>query len=182
MEHTFPESLLREKLQQALDHALHRGMQEAEVNIFMETGFSVSVRSGEVETVEQHQGKQLQITVSQDQRTGSTSTSDLSVEAILAAVDKACAISRYAGVDEFSGLPDTGELAFSYPDLKLYHHWDISIPQAIELGIACDTTARAVDKRITDAEGVMISSYDSIKIFGNTRQFLGGLCAKSAND
>ncbi len=173
MKHTFPEASLREKLQRALDHAIHRGMHEAEASIFMENGFSVSVRSGDVETVEQHQGKQLQITVSQDHRTGATSTSDLSPDAILAAVDKACAISRYAGVDEFSGLPEAEELAFSYPDLKLYHHWDLSIKAAIDLAIACDITARGVDKRITDAEGVMLSSYDSIKIFGNTRQFMG---------
>jgi PmbA protein len=171
--HRFPEELLKEKLQKALDHALHRGMHEAEASIFMEDGFSVSVRRGEVETLEQHQGKQLHITVAQDHRTGSTSTSDLSHEAILAAVDKACAISQYAGVDEFSGLPEKEELAFHYPDLKLYHHWDISIKEAIDIGVACDITARGVDKRITDAEGSHVSSYDSIKIYGNTRHFLG---------
>ena len=123
--------------------------------------------------MEHHQAKTLQVTVYQDQRTGAATTSDLSMEAILAAVDKACAIASYAGQDPYAGLAEPQFLAENYPDLQLYHHWDITPAQAIDIAIECDTVAREQDPRITDAEGSSVSTYDSFKMYGNTHGFIG---------
>ena len=37
------------------------------------------------------------------------------------------------------------------------------------MAIECDTVAREQDPRITDAEGSSVSTYDSFKMYGNTR-------------
>ncbi len=173
MSHPFPEQELRNKLSRVLDQARHRGMDAAEAVLVLENGFGVSARRGEVETVEHHQSRTLHVTVYHDQRSGSAAISDLSVEAMLAAVDKACAIAHYAGQDPCAGLPDSEELAQHFPDLKLYHHWDITPAKAIDTAINCDSIARAQDNRITDAESSSVSSYDSFKIYGNTQDFMG---------
>lgn len=174
MTHPFPEQELRNKLTRVLEQARHRGMDAAEAVLLYESGFMVSARHGEVETVEHHQAKTVQVTVYQDHRTGAATTSDLSVEAILAVVDKACAIAGYSGQDPFSGLADPRLLAFNYPDLKLFDHWNITPAQAINLAIECDTIARGQDPRITDAEGSSVSTFDSFKLYGNTDGFIGG--------
>lgn len=171
--HSFPERDLQNKLSRVLDQARHRGMDEAEAFLVFETGFGVSVRHAEVETVEHHQAKTLQVTVYKDHRTGVATTSDLSIEALLAVVDKACAIASYGGQDIYTGLAEREFLANNYPDLQLYHHWDINPSQAIEMAIECDTVAREQDPRITDAEGSSVSSYDSFKLYGNSHGFLG---------
>jgi len=173
MSHIFPEQDLQNKLTRILDQARHRGVDAAEAFLSMETGFSVSVRRGEVETIEYHQGKTLHVTVYHQNRTGAASTSDLSSEAILAAVDKACSIANYAGQDPFTGLAEPEFLAKNYPDLKLYHHWDITPGQAVAIAIECDTVCREQDSRLTDAESSSVSSYDSFKLYGNTNGFLG---------
>lgn len=173
MSHRFPAQELEHKLLRVLEQARHRGMDQAEASLQHETGFAVSVRQAEVETVEHHQAKTLHVTVYKDHRTGAAATSDLSIEAILAAVDKACSIASYAGQDLFTGLADPQYLATPYPDLQLYHHWDITPAQAIEMAIECDTVARQQDSRITAAEGSSVSSYDSFKVYGNTHGFIG---------
>ncbi len=173
MSQPFPQQELQNKIARVLDQARHRGMDAAEAGLSIETGFSVSVRHAEVETVEHHQAKALQVTVYHDFRSGSATTSDLSVEAILAAVDKACAIASYAGQDPCAGLAEPEFLAHAYPDLKLYHPWGITPAAAIKKAIECDTIAREQDSRITDAEGSHVSSYDSFKVYGNTDGFIG---------
>jgi PmbA protein len=173
MAHPFPQQEFQNKLSRILEHARHRGMDAAEAYLLTETGFSVTARHAEVETVEHHQAKTLQVTVYQDQRTGAATTSDLSMEAILAAVDKACAIAHYAGQDPYAGLAEPQFLAENYPDLQLYHHWNLTAAQAIDIAIECDTVAREQDSRITDAEGSSVSTYDSFKMYGNTQGFIG---------
>ncbi|MBS0350022.1 MAG: metalloprotease PmbA [Proteobacteria bacterium] len=170
----FHEQELRNKITRVLEQAQHRGMDAAEAGVSVETGFSVEVRGGEVETVEHHQAKALQITVYHQLRSGSATTSDLTVEALLAAVDKACAIASYGGEDPCAGIAEQEFLAFEYPDLELFHHWKISPAEAIKKAIECDKIARGQDPRITDAEGTHLSSYDSYKIYGNTNGFVGG--------
>lgn len=173
MKTSIQQRALEEKIIKVLEQARHRGMEAAEAQISVESGFSVSVRSGEVERVEHHQAKSLHITIYNDQRSGSAATSDLSIDALFAAVDKACAIARYAGQDPFSGLADPQLMAEHYPDLKLYHPWSISPKDAIEIAIECDVAARHEDPRITDAEGSHLSTYDSFKVYGNTHGFIG---------
>ena len=87
-----------------LDQAKKLGMDQVEVSASIELGFSVNARMGDVETLEHQQEKNCQITVYQDHRTGSTSSSDLSFEALMTALRKACAIVRYTEQDVCAGL------------------------------------------------------------------------------
>src|SRR5690606_35825063 len=120
---TFPTQEFQQKMMRVLDQARLRGAEQAEAYLLFEKGFSISARAGAVETVEHHQAKHLQVSVYKDYRSGSATTSDLSIDAILSAVDKACAIADYAGRDTFAGLANPQFLARQFPDLKLYHHW-----------------------------------------------------------
>ncbi len=159
----------------SLDFARKRGASDAEVEVSAAVGQSVTVRHGEVETVEYNRDKGLGITVYFGQRRGNASTSDLSVEAVERTVDAACAIARHTAEDAAAGLPDADKLfKGEAPDLDLFHPWGLSVEEAIEIARRAEAAALAVDPRITNSEGGTVSAYDTDFILANTRGFLSG--------
>jgi len=166
----------------SIDAARRRGASDAEVEVSAALGQSVTVRRGEVETVEYNRDKGLAITVYFGKRRGNASTSDLSPEAIERTVEAACAIARHTAEDEAAGLPDDDRLyRGEAPDLELFHPWGLQVEEAIELARATEAAALAVDKRITNSEGATVSAYDTDFILANTRGFLAGFPASKAS-
>ncbi|HEX4780721.1 MAG TPA: metalloprotease PmbA [Usitatibacter sp.] len=159
----------------SLDAARRRGASDAEVEVSAALGQSVTVRRGEVETVEYNRDKGLAITVYFGKRRGNASTSDLSPDAIERTVEAACAIARHTAEDEAAGLPDDDRIyRGEAPDLDLFHPWGLDVEEAIELARRTEAAALAVDKRITNTEGATVSTYDTDFILANTRGFLAG--------
>lgn len=159
---------------ESLSIARAKGASDAEAGASTQTGLSVTVRLGEVETLEYQRDRGVGVTVYFGKRKGSASTSDLSRAAIADTVEKACSIARFTAEDDSAGLPDEGLLAKSYPDLDLSHPWSIAPEGAIELARSCEAAALALDKRVTNSEGAMLSSHRGLRVFGNSRGFLGG--------
>ncbi|MBS0439835.1 MAG: metalloprotease PmbA, partial [Proteobacteria bacterium] len=82
------------------------GASDAEVGASIDTGLSVNVRLGEVETVEHNRDRAFGVTVYFGQRKGSASTADLAVDSIAKTIEQACAIAKYTEADPFAGLAD----------------------------------------------------------------------------
>jgi PmbA protein len=156
-----------------LQEATHQGASAAEVDLGVNKGFSVLVRKGDIESVEYHQDKGVNITVYMGHRTGSASLSDLRPEAIRGAVKAACNIARFTDEDPCAGLPEKDLLAFNYPKIDLAYPWNISVEQAIELARSCEAHALAQDKRLTNSEGSAVFTSEAVGIYGNTLGFLG---------
>ena len=161
-------------IQRVLELARAQGASAAEADIGSGTGFSATVRWGEVEKIEHERDKGLSVTVYMDQRKGSASTSDFSDKAITETVSAACNIARYTSADPCAGLAEAGLMAKDIPDLDLHHPWDITPEQAIELAVACENHARACDKRINNSDGTVVSTYSGLHAYGNTQGFVGG--------
>ena len=153
--------------------AKKNGAHQAEVNITANNGFTVSAREGDVETVEYHQDKIVEIMVFFGKRSGTASISDLRPEAIKAAVDAACHIAKFTDEDPASGLPDKDEMAFNYPTLELGYPWGISVERAIEMAVQCEKEALAYDKRIMSAEDVSLSTGEVVHLYANSHDFIG---------
>ncbi len=166
----------------ALDLARGRGASDAEAETSASVGQSVTVRLGEVETVEYNRDKALSVTVYFGQRRGNASTSDLSDDSIRRAVEAACAIARHTAPDEAAGLPDAARLyRGAAPGLDLWHPWNLGVEQAIGLARETEDAARAVDKRITNSEGATVSSWDADFVFANSLGFVGGFPSSRAS-
>lgn len=174
------EEQLVHTMNEVLAYAKSREVDAAQATLFIENGFSVQARNKDVETVEHHQKRALEITVYQHQQTASASTSDLSLSAIRSTVDKACAIARYANPDPFAGLADPEWMAYHYPNLQLFHPWEITPQQAIEMAIECETLACQQDKRIIHTEGASVSTFNALVVYGNTHGFVG-VCPSSSH-
>jgi PmbA protein len=157
----------------ALGEARVLGATQAEAAISMDVGLSVSVRLGEVETVEYQRDRGMAVTVYFGTRKGTASTADLGPAALRETVAKACSIARYTAEDPCAGLADPDTLATSIPDLDLAHPWDLTPERACELALECEAAAMAVDPRITNSEGASVGTHRGLRAYGNTLGFLG---------
>jgi PmbA protein len=157
-----------------LDAARRGGATAAEADISQGIGQSVTVRQNAVETISYNRDKGISVTVFVGQRRGHASTADFADDAIRAAVDKALAIARYTAEDPAAGLADPERLAKSWPDLDLYHPWELSVEDAVELGRETEAAALAVDPRVANSEGATVARSESEFVYANTLGFLGG--------
>jgi PmbA protein len=150
------------------------GASAAETDISLGIGQNVSVRMGETETIEYNRDKGVSVSVYFGQQRGHASTSDLSAQALADTVAAACNIARYTAKDPYCGLADANLMATEFPDLDLYHPWDISVEEAIELAKRCEAAARAVDPRISNSEGASVSNSESLSVYANSHGFCAG--------
>jgi PmbA protein len=156
-----------------LSMAKREGATSADVSASVSDGFSVHVRLGEVETIEYHRDKDVAITVYYDKQKGSTSTTEINNMALENAVKKACEIAKATEADPCHGLADPKYLAKNYPDLALYHPWEIDVNQGVELAKQCEDIGRRCDKRITNSEGASLSTHQGFYINANSNGFCG---------
>src|SRR3984957_7587158 len=161
-------------IERALEEARARGATQAEAAVSQDSGLSVGVRLGEVETIEHQRDRSMGITVYFGHRKGSASTADLSPEAVRATVAKACSIARFTAEDASSGLADAELMARSPPDLDLFHPWSLSAERAIEIAKTCEAAALGFDARINNSEGASVSTHQGLHVYGNTHGFVGG--------
>jgi PmbA protein len=175
-------SAMAEVALRSLEVARRLGATGAEVEVSAAVGQSVTVRRGEVETVEYNRDKGLGITVYIGQRRGNASTSDLSPDAVERTVQAAIAIASHTAEDSAAGLPDASRLYRGpAPDLQLFHPWGLSVEEAIGIAKRTEAAALAVDKRITNTEGATVSAHDSDFVLANTHGFCEGYAASKAS-
>ncbi|MEI6415230.1 MAG: metalloprotease PmbA, partial [Pseudomonadota bacterium] len=168
---------LGEVVTRILDEARGQGASAAEAGATASEGLSVTVRLGEVETIEHQRDNSIGVTVYFGYRKGSASTSDTTPEAIRETVRAACDGARYTTEDIHAGLADAHRMARNLPDLELYHPWPLSPESAIEFATRCEDSARHLDARIVNSEGASLSLGTGLVVYGNSHGFMGGFPA-----
>ena len=169
-----PADKLKQIASDVLNYATERGASAAEAEVSEGFGQTVTVRQGEVETIEYNRDKGMGVTVYIGKQRGHASTSDFSPKAMRDTVDAAVSIARFTASDDCAGLADPDLLARDIPDLDLWHPWDLPVERAIELARACESAGFAVDPRISNSEGATVSTQESHFTYGNTLGFLAG--------
>ena len=157
-----------------LAEARTQGATAAEAAVSFSSALSVTVRLGEVETLEHHRQRGLGVTVYFGESRGSASTADWRPEAIRDTVQSACAIARHTAADPCAGLADPDRLAREIPDLDLYHPWPLTAEDAIDLARECEAAALALDPRIRNSEGGSVATHAGLVVYGNSHGFCGG--------
>jgi PmbA protein len=165
---------LRQLAADIVAYARKKGASDCVAEVSEGDGHAVSVRQGEIETIEYNRDKGLSVTVYLGQRRGNASTSDFSKQAVHDTVDAALNIARFTAEDDCAGLPDADQLAFEYQDLDLYHPWGINVDQAVELARECEQAAFAADKRVVNSEGASVNANQGCFVQANSRGFSGG--------
>ncbi len=168
----------RDELTRIIDSVLSQakamGASAAEADIGVGSGLSANVRKGEIDKLEYERDKGLSITVYINGQKGTSSTSDFSETAIKQSVEAAMGIAKYSSRDEYAGLVEPELMATEFPDLDLNHPWSISPEAAIELAIECEQSAFDCDKRISNSDGSVVSTYSGLNLYGNSNNFING--------
>ena len=165
---------LQQLASDALAHARLKGATACEVDVSEGFGQSVSVRCGEVETIEYNRDKGMGVSVYVGQRRGYASTSDFSPRALRETVEAALNIARFTAEDDCAGLPEPELLATEPMDLDLYHPWELPVEAAIELAGRCEAAAFETDARINNSEGASVSTQQAQFVAANSLGFMGG--------
>ena len=165
-----------ERLADLADDVVRRaraaGASQAEVSASVSTGLSVNVRLGEVETVERNRDRGFGLTVFFGQRKGSASTADLKSASIDATIAQACAIARYTEPDPCAGLADAALMQTDFPDLDLWHPWQLDVDRAVDIGREVEAAGRD-HAAITNSEGASVQCGDAIGVYANSHGFIG---------
>lgn len=171
---TYTQAQLSEMAADVLRVARELGATDAATEISEGSGLSVSVRKGEVETIEQNRDKVVGVTVMIGKRRGNASTSDFSPAALRATAEAAYNIARFTAEDDCAGLAEEELLERDPLDLDLYHPWAIDAEQAIEIARRAEAAAFAVSPRIRNSDGASVSAQHSQFVLATSRGFVGG--------
>ena len=176
IEQSGPEAIpaLQAQVEHILAEARRQGATACEVAVSLQDGLTASVRQREVESVEFIRDQGFSITVYSGQRKGSASTTVMGDAAVRETVAAALAIARHTSEDDCAGLADPELMARELPELDLWHPWELSPEQAVELALECEEAAFAADPRITNADGTSVDTSRGCTVYGNSHGFIGG--------
>jgi PmbA protein len=160
---------------EVVSRALDAGATDAEAGVSEGDEFSVTVRMGEVETLQESGSRGLGLKVYVGQRSASASTSDLTPEGIAQLVSGAMALAKVTEEDPFAGLADASDFGQFEGDLGLYFEDVYSLPatERIERARRAEAAALAYDPRITNSQGGSFDAATGRRILANSRGFLG---------
>src|SRR5256714_2432832 len=169
---------LRSLAQVVLERARHAGANGCDCDVAEAYGLTVTVRKGKPDTIEHNRDRSVGVSIYVGERPkvrrGHASTSDVSRAALEQTVDAALAIARHTAEDEAAGLAEPELLAKNPPDLDLFHPWDLSSEEAIDLAKRCEGAAFAVSPKIRNSEGATVSTQHSQFVLANSHGFMDG--------
>ncbi|MDI9240508.1 metalloprotease PmbA [Lysobacter sp. LF1] len=165
--------VLADLSQRLLESARARGATQAEVSCSEDSGLSVNVRMGEVETVESTRDRGISVTVYFGKRKGSASTADLREDSLDATVEQACAIARHTEDDAAAGLAEADLMATDLREFDSWHPWMIDADRAIDLALASEQAGREADSRIANSDGASVGTGESVSVYANSHGFVG---------
>jgi PmbA protein len=155
--------------------AVKAGATDAEAVVSEGDEFSVSVRMGEVETLQESGSRGMGLRVLIGKRSASASTSDLTADGIEQLVSGAMALANVTEEDVFAGLPDEADFGQLAEDLHLYFEDVYSLPgvERIDQARRAEAAALRADPRITNSQGGHFDAATGRKVLANSRGFLG---------
>lgn len=169
-------------LSEIINQALKRGATDAEAVAVETTDFSVEVRLGEVEKLQEAASRGVGLRVLYEGRQASCSTSDVSADGIEALIAGAVEMARRTSVDEAAVLPAREELAREFADLGLFDSAvaELSPERKIEMARQAEAAARGFDSRIVNSEGgscsTTIGKITLVTSGGFAGEYRGTLC------
>lgn len=173
MEFINKQDILREMAVKAVSLACKQGADEAEASASESAGFEAQVRVGVLDDLEINRGQGLSVTVFINHSSGSAGISRLDSKALQTAVDKAITIARASAADPCAGLADKELMAHEFPDLSLYHPWDITPENAITLARKCEESSWAAHPAVSRKKsvGATVSTSATQEAYANSHGF-----------
>ncbi|QNA82891.1 TldD/PmbA family protein [Sphingomonas sp. So64.6b] len=167
----------RDRAADIVARATAAGADAADAVYAADTALDVSVRLGALEDVGRSESAELGLRVFVGKRSASVSTSDLSVDALKALVDRAVAMAREAPEDEWAGLaPQDRLMRGNAPQLDLDDGGEVAPAELKQAALAAEDAARAVSG-VSNSEGGGASASRSIWALATSHGFAAAYAA-----
>lgn len=167
-----PEAL-RPALETLLSKAKSFGADQADAVATHGRSLHVTVRGGEMEEVDNSEGRDIGLRVLIGKRQACVSSSDMSPRSLEKLAERAVAMAKLAPEDPYCGLADPDQLAKTEHDLELFDDAELSPQELLERAKRIEAAALGV-KGVTQAEGMTANLSSSAVQFMATNGFDGG--------
>ncbi len=166
---------LSEMAAEIVRRAVAVGATGAECTIAEGSEFSAHVRMRELEKLKESGSRAAGVRVLKGRRTGSSYTSDLTLDGIALMVRSAMELADLTSDDPQAGMPDEDELGAIPGDLGLYSAETEALEPGLKIGAAKRAEAAALDAdpRIVNSEGSSFAAYAGRHAFANSQGFAG---------
>ncbi len=168
----------RDTVERAIDRARRAGATAVDAIFIESDSVEARVRAAEIDFVTQSKQRILGIRAlvagEHGARSATTSTSDLSPEAVNRMAADTTVLAKATAEDPAAGLP--GEpFATEIPDLALFDpaDRDVDVKKRIQDARAAEAAARGTDPRIDNSEGSQVGSSFAHVAYGNSAGFFG---------
>lgn len=151
------------------------GADEVQISIYEGNDFSVSVRDGNIEELNEASDKAASVKVIVDKKVASASSGDLAASTMEKLIKNAIERAEYSGKDEFAGIPNK---TADYPsDMSKYDLYDEAIlkmspEEKIKRALDMERFALA-DKRIRASGGAGFGTGEGTRVIANSNGILG---------
>ncbi len=142
-----------------------------EFNLSSSSSISTVVRLGKIEELEYYHSSFLDISVHINNKVGRASTVNLANKSIEKIIEAAINITKYTEKDKFATLAPKDVMAFNAPNLDLYHKWNLSSQQAINMAKECEDIALQ-QSCIDNSNGSRVSSSNNTDIYVNSHNLV----------
>lgn len=169
----------RDRAADLVARAVKAGADACDAVYTADAATGVQMRLGALEDVDRAEGEQIGLRAFVGKRSASVSSSDLSVEALVALAGRAVAMAREAPEDEFAGLaPEDRLMRGAFPALDTDDGIEVSPQQLRERALEAEDAARAVTG-VTNSEGAGASHSRGVFALATSHGFAGGYTGSS---
>jgi len=160
-------------LEKLLSRAKHHGATASDAVATHGRSLAVVVRGGELEDVDNSEGRDIGLRVMVGQRQACVSSSDISDVSIDQLAERAVAMAKLAPEDPYCGLAEQSQLDTHNADLQLYDDTPMTPAQLKSRALEVEAAALAV-KGVQQAEGANASHASSAIHFMTSHGFSQG--------
>ena len=128
------------------------GGDAADAGLFKSASIEVAQRLGAAEKLERSESTDLGLRVFIGKRQAIVSSTDFSVDALDAMVERAIAMVKAAPEDPYCGIADAGQIVTDVPALDIFDPAEPETQSLIDIAIEAEDAARAVPG-VTNSEG-----------------------------
>ena len=168
------------KLQAVAERVLNlssgESVQEAEISVSAGDGLEISVRDNICENLENQQKQSLAITIYENGRKGSATTSDFSVNALKKTIKAAKIIASNGEPDEYARLVKENYLCDEPKELKLDNPWGVETRELIDLAKQVESAALSKVTTKQKSDGVTINTSRGSIAYATTTGFNKAYC------
>lgn len=164
---------LKPALQSLLQMAKTYGADAADAITAHGRSLSIGVRDGELEDIDNSEGKEIGLRVFVGQRQATVSTSDFSNVSLQKLAERAVAMAKLAPEDPYCGLADPARLATQPPELDIYDPIELKAADLFERAKILDKVTRDVPG-VSQANNATAYAVNSAVYFMTTHGFAKG--------